>query len=85
MPTILNGPSKFDLMIALMDTHRRSVEFEIQIKKNWLKVSISMVQREDGSGESWNFEGRTVNVDSPSDVKGYYSTRTRKGTVMFKT
>ncbi|MEK7662121.1 MAG: hypothetical protein AAB355_01290 [Patescibacteria group bacterium] len=64
---------------------RRTTEFQVKHKDKpstiHLKVAVSLIQREDGSGESWNFEGYAL--PSGKRLKGYYSTRTRKGTVKF--
>lgn len=94
---ITAGPSKMDLMLALFDqpvidgvAQKRSVRFAVEsVTDNKYRVTvgdvdiiIDSVSREDGSYESWNFEGRFV--PRPGDhlhprVKGHYSTRHRKG------
>lgn len=67
---ISNAPSKFDLMVSLMDNatggmlHRRLVDFTVQDGTSTLtlKVFINGLEREDGSGENWNFKGHAVST-----------------------
>ena len=88
---IANGPGKFDLMLSLFDStwqKPRLVEFELDAMSRFAKTTrisckISMVQQEDGSGEGWNFEGGIVQGGQGAATirKGYYSTKSRKGSV----
>ncbi len=84
--TISNGPSKFDLMLALFDSKQpnlRRVTFHLS-NGNKLEASISAVQMEDGSGESWLFTatGRfTTGAIEFRSCTGYYDTVTRNGRV----
>lgn len=61
--TITGGPSKFDLMISLFygGTHQRmGVHFQLDnpgVSGAEVNVFIDQIQREDGSGESWNISG----------------------------
>lgn len=93
---IVNAPSKFDLSIAFFDRPnpeklggRRSVNFTIngpscsngQIQ---IEVVINRISWEDGSGESWCFEGYCkTNVGQPqnwaANVQGWFRTSDRKG------
>lgn len=83
---IANGPSKFDIMVSLFDSGcqgRKSVCF--QTATGVVLVFVDSVEREDGSGESWNIKGR-VKGPSPVVVLGtknsvaiYFSSATRKG------
>lgn len=84
---ISNGPGKWDLMVSLFEgnpTHRRKVRFEIpnghrgNESHTELDVAITLVAQEDGSGESWLFEGYR-NGSVRGMIHGYYSTRTRTG------
>src|SRR5512142_2329293 len=89
-------PCKMDLMVALFDqpviegtVRQRSVRFTVEAvsetsrhKVGEVDVIVDAVAREDGSCDSWNFEGRPV--PRPGDglnvrIKGYYSTYLRKG------
>lgn len=88
--TITSGPSKFDLMLALFDSgpdRVRSVVFESWVNraKTSYSVHLNSVEREDGSGESWNFKGtcRTPGAPHSHQVEGYFSTRIRTGTLKF--
>ena len=78
---ILEGPSKLDLMLGLFDgtsTKPRLVLFSLWDGASaWTVTSVllSGVSREDGSGESWIFTGCT----NGKSIKGYFSTKTRKG------
>jgi len=82
---LIDGPSKWDLMLSLFDDTLRRVTFVCNIgddsSGNYsasLGVLISAVEREDGSGESWNFKG----VDNAHRfVRGYFSTKSRRGCV----
>jgi hypothetical protein len=81
---ILQGPSKYDLSTSLFrpsttiphSDELNSVEFTLEGGKV-LRVKLSSVQRYDGSGDSWIFTGHS----QEGDIKGYYSTKTRTGTV----
>jgi hypothetical protein len=44
-----------------------------------LKVFINLVQREDGSGESWIFEGSLVHGEAYQPIRVYFSTKRREG------
>jgi hypothetical protein len=95
--SITSGPSKFDLMVSLFDanyTNRRTVTFMVVtphgqselLKTNQeIEVQIDGIEREDGSGENWNFHGyHLTKADEKvtfNKVKGYFSTRTLTGWV----
>ncbi|MDO8529961.1 MAG: hypothetical protein Q7S10_00930 [bacterium] len=86
---IIDGPSKFDLMVGLFhgdSHHRHTVDFSIKpppsvpgsilkITKRGVRVFINSVEREDGSGEKWNL---MVTIDGKY-VKAYYDTKSRTG------
>jgi len=61
--SIINGPSKFVLFNTFPDKsdgHRRSVRFDIKAESSkWsdVHVVINNISWEDGSAESWCFEG----------------------------
>ena len=48
-----------------------------------LQVSISSVEREDDSGESWNITGVIFHEKGHIRFSGYYTSRRRSGCVMF--
>jgi len=88
--TITAGPSKFDLMLSLFDGNkepRRTVGFMIQSGKSdfhnrtALEVAITKVSQEDGSGESWCFDGCVVNTRPQFHVTGWFRTSSRGGWV----
>jgi len=69
---ITNGPSKFDLMLALFDStcdHRRPVQFIIRLRMEQPlagivlgdpeehEVHINGVSQESGDGQNWIFHG----------------------------
>lgn len=86
---VLNGPSKFDLMLSLFDGNqhpRRTVSFQIEGFKKEVTVAITSVQQEDGSGESWNWEGflRFAPETKAIRTKGYFSTKHRTGYFKFE-
>lgn len=81
--SIVNGPGKFDLMLSLFDgtsMNPRTVAFTVNIDGEHIavRVAIQVVGREDGSGESWLFDGFRTDGHH-HDVRGYYDTRTRRG------
>ena len=83
---VTGGPSKFDLMLSLFDGNkdpRRTVEFQLEGAHVPITAGITMVQQEDGSGESWNFEGWLANYRRGFNIKGYYSSRSRTGYITF--
>ena len=90
MNTIINGPSKMDLITSLVyamnQEQRLLCTFTTTVPNSGLnikvkdKVSIVAMEHEDGSGESWNIRGLLVrNNGSSRKVKIYYRTDTRKG------
>ena len=84
---ISEGPSKFDLMLALFDGdvhNRRKIIFTItdegKIRSYPGKTTINCVTRESGDGENWLFEGLgETALCETIEVHGYYSTKLRTG------
>ncbi len=83
---ITDGPSKFDLMLALFDRAHgpRPVVFYVkQPDQPLIMVIIHELGLEDGSGASWLFKGSTtdsVGGRLPSQrVSGYFRTDKRTG------
>ena len=91
---IVDGPSKFDMMLSLFTGSKvtfRVYKQEQIDEKVWrhnasrdpiltLEGRLCMLEQEDGSLESWNFVFHAGKViDS---AKGYYSTKSRKGTML---
>lgn len=73
---IKKGPGKFDLMVALFDG--KPVTFVIKLSEQMTKtekVTISSVQAEDGSRQSWNITGYTTS----KTFKAYYRTSAAEG------
>lgn len=84
--SVTGGPSKFDLMLSLFDGNkdsRRTVEFKLEGVRLPIVVAITMVEREDGPGESWNFQGHLTNYHRGFDVRGHYFSNSRKGYITF--
>lgn len=90
--TLFSGPGKMDLMLALFDrpNGERLVEFTIEAgeKKSVFATQINSVSREDGSAESWLFEGwasvtehdgNAKTIKGTAEVSGYWNTRSRRG------
>lgn len=84
---IINGPSKFDLMVSLFDgenicPHKVTFEFkDFWAVKHIRKVRINSVERDKGF-ENWKIKGTLVGtlVEEPErEVHGEYSTRLRTG------
>lgn len=63
---VTSGPSKWDLSLALFDrkdSQPRQVQFHANCNLSCIvTVTITGVQAEDGSGESWNIEGRATKI-----------------------
>lgn len=92
---IVDGPSRFDLMLALFfdrsSVPRYTVEFMVEdmlflqesAGQNPTPVAfvINQLAREGGSGEKWLFEGYYQIGRCTFPVSGFFSTRTRKGWV----
>jgi len=87
---IVDGPSRWDLMLSLLDgdyLHRREVYFRLGKEGSALKlrlaVVINLLEREDGTGEKWLFQGNISGMNPFSRderrVKGYIDLTTRSG------
>ena len=88
---IEDGPLKPDLVRSLFegengDTNpRHSVTMTVE-GIGQLEMHIEGVDREDGSGESWNFRAYVPSGQTGLDwVQGNYSTLDRKGWLRFPT
>lgn len=84
---ILDGPSKFDLMVALFEGKR--VEFKIA-GQGRVMCQLNGVAVEDGSRQSWLIQGQLFykmilntysSVSSNQHFSGHYETRCRKGNI----
>lgn len=80
---ITDGPSKFDLVLALFDGKDAKVTLE---GKEIVRVNINSVKAEDWKRESWVLDGYngSVSISGKSLLNvgkftGYYNSRTRKG------
>lgn len=90
---IIDGPSKFDLMLALFDrksVNTRQVTFATENGRDLgqtLNAVINSVGVEDGSGESWILEGyfmsrlRGTMPPPPRHFKMYFHTGRRQGII----
>jgi predicted ATPase len=80
---IMNGPSKFDLMVSLFTTVpvRVPVLFKTENHGDFSAI-ITGVRWEDGSGESWIIEGYSV-FAAGARFTGYFSTKDRRGHIKF--
>lgn len=93
---ITKGPSKMDLMFSLFDKNRRNgscanfsiIKTDVSSQPTTavseeIGVRVDMLKHEDGSGESWFFEGyitATCNVPlGHKSVKGWFRTSGREG------
>lgn len=81
---IEDGPSKWDLMLGLFDnlSNGRTVRFNLDREAgpgtSYIAVCLNAVSREDGSGNSFCFEGYIPNKFG-GHVKGWMTTTKRKG------
>ena len=86
---ITGSPSKYELSVAFFDflpgNHRRPVKFKVEnimtTDHTEIEVVINSIQWEDGSANSWAFEGYVINPPEgfPKDVKGWFRTTNRQG------
>jgi|GEM_PF-1274444 len=89
MSKIVNGPSKWDLGVSLLEgnpDHRHTVDFRIRTDGGMElthTVAITVVGQENGSGESFNWEGYTRMGGPARRVRGHYSIKTRTGSMSF--
>jgi len=79
-----NGPSKYDLMMALFE--EKPVTFTLQrtgeVNAEVVTGKITGIAREDASKESWMLVGFIVDrppVNEDMSFKAWYETRTRHG------
>lgn len=92
---IVGGPSKFDLMVSLMDGpryHRRVVRFEVHSDEWPVRLhsaEINSISRNGVINDSWligmeiaelNHDG-TINRETAVNATCLYSTKTRKGSI----
>lgn len=93
---IVNGPSKFELMLGLLDwkPKHRLIGFTLEGGIR-IEMWIQGISAEDGSGESWNllFTGRIPEhlqerAATPSGsfptLNAWYRTDTREGKLFFR-
>jgi len=88
---IVDGPSKWDLMLALFDSRGGSRFVEMRTTRGSSKnvtrrhLVIHTLQQEDGSGNNWNFEGYLVDEEPlnryAAQISGFYSIHKRKGSL----
>lgn len=84
---IMDGPSKFDLMTALFVWKPERPKVLFSYGAGSFNATISAVEAEDGSGESWNIKGYAY--DNAARVKihrqfhGYFHTGKRRGYITF--
>ncbi len=90
---IIDGPSKFDLLLALFDrksVNTRQVTFATENGRDLgqtLSATINSVEAEDGSGESWNLKGYFVSrlrgtiPAPPVHFQMYFHTGRRQGMI----
>lgn len=94
---IVNGPSKFDLSVALFhgENNRNQVLVTFMLKEpingvKQVQAYINGISREDGSGENWIFTGYMPEAIAKKfagkyqqTVSGYFSTKRRTGHMKF--
>ncbi len=73
---LVNGPAKFDLMLAMFKKGEKAT-FTLNGGQK-ITVQLLAVEKEDGSCESWIIKGF---ITDGSKFEGYYSTRKNEGFV----
>src|SRR5690606_36912190 len=85
---LINGPSKWDLMIALLHGRSDKAELvEVQAEDQFVfPLRINSMIREDGSGENWILTGMSPIKSTGEEIEfsAFFSTRVRSGTIRFK-
>ena len=77
---ITSGPTKQEFLGALGAGDFDGTKVTFQTESNGsLTFGIQSIEREDGSGDSFNFQG---NNDQGNDKTGYYNTATKTGHVL---
>lgn len=82
--TIVGGPGNMDLMFSLFAPYDKP--FPVVFSTNdgqIIRMLIKSMEREDGTGESWNITG-VILASSPTErkeVSFYYSAKQRRGTI----
>jgi len=89
---IVNGPSRFDLMVALFKRDEEvlftldSMVSEEHLTQFQVSVTLNGVSIEDGSRERWLISGFYTEPEKPAHreinwtrFEGFYDSRTRKG------
>ncbi|MDP3974828.1 MAG: hypothetical protein Q8P88_00880 [Candidatus Jorgensenbacteria bacterium] len=90
--TIVNGPSKFDLMVALFKKDEEvrftldSLSGSEEVAQSEVSIMLNGVSVEDGSREHWLISGFYTEPERPAHrevnwtrFEGYYDSRTRTG------
>lgn len=100
---IENGPGKWDFAMSLFEgrsgesNSRKAVVFVINTREDGLgdqeivEVTIEGAEREDGSGEKWNFEAFVVMCPGPRHIwfsgqrlQGFFDLKKRQGVLESK-
>jgi hypothetical protein len=88
--SVIGGPSKYDLLASLGEghAHLRTVNFLLEGCKQEISVCVMALEKEDGSGESWNFKALLWNwkgdLGNHWRTEGFFSTKHRRGTLRFE-
>lgn len=85
---VTKGPGKWSLVTQFVDGGIQTFTvLAYGIREITFQCHITSMEREDGSGESWNLGLRFVGKDNPVGFIGiprmYYTTRGNKGTLIF--
>ena len=86
LTTSLMRPSRSQTPYGIDIDKATSVHFTTDFKDKEMSVKIPAfsatiigMEREDGSGNSWNIHGYVLDYSEFHHFSGYYSTRTRRG------
>lgn len=80
---IVRGPSKEGLKAALFDGLRLMFHIEHHGDRNQFEIAVTRVEREDGSGNSWNIRGMAVRSLGGGYIELYYNSHSRNGVAKF--
>ncbi len=86
--TIVNGPSRWDFAISLFEgeaSRQKELKFTLEDRTrtnrpvNIVRVRLTGVEREDGSGDKWLFKGYYRLGAVSSKLHGYFDLERRLG------
>lgn len=79
---VTNGPDKYDLFACLGADSQTAVAFFFAPLSKREEVLVNSIERDNGSGQSFNVWVTRLSTYGPSRYQIWYNTRERTGTVL---